>query len=442
MPNNLVIRSFNDAVFAFNRQNHKTLFIEGTVADIVPNLLKHPDKQITESYMRKIPLSYQAKAKEDVGLTQKTIRDFLSEFNVGEQAVLNSNTSDTNETPMQRLLAYAIKEWQIINASIELNYHCNLQCQCCYTGNNTKKGLQQRELQLIGEQLLKIGTVFILFTGGEIFLRKDALDILNDFNKLGFILEIKSNGILLTNSLISELANLNLFSLQVSVYDIEDRHSVFTREYYQFSRLANNIRMATEQGVPLSIAVLVGKHNVGYLSRYHDTLQKLGAVDISYNPYITPLRDGTGKENVLRLSRKEMDEKFYPFLEKINGFVGIRKYRNRCKNGPVCYAGREQISIDPEGTVFPCLDLRLPIGNLLQDNISSILKKRKKLLKPYTFQKISKCWHCSIAEYCDSCIGTSLLENGNFTKPSQHKCDITHFYFEANLKRKRKEVIK
>lgn len=439
MSYNLIIRSFDDAVFAFNRQNHKTLFVEGTIASVVPYLLKHTDSQITESYMRKIPLSHHAEAKDDMELTQEAIRDFLSEFNGREQTTL---TPDSHETPMQRLLSYAIKKWQVINASIELNYHCNLHCQCCYIGNATNKGLRQQELHLIGEQLLKVGVIFVLFTGGEIFLRKDALDIMNDFNKLGFILEIKSNGLLLTDIIIEKLANFNLFGLQISVYGIDDKYSVFAGGHYQFSHLANNIKKVIDQGIPLSVAVLVGKNNIDYLSRYHDTLQKLGVLDISYNPYITPQRSGSGKEKLLRLSKKEMDEKFYPFLEKINGFVGIKKYRNHCKNGPVCYAGREQISIDPEGTVFPCLDLRLPIGDLLDSNLGSILKKRKKLLKPYTLQKISKCWHCGVAEYCDSCIGTSLLENGNFNEPSQHKCDITHFYFETNLKRKRKEVIK
>ena len=78
-------------------------------------------------------------------------------------------SAESSETPMQRLLAYAIKKWQIINASIELNYHCNLRCQCCYVGTLKKKGLQRHELQKIAEQLRKVGAIFILFTGGEIF---------------------------------------------------------------------------------------------------------------------------------------------------------------------------------------------------------------------------------------------------------------------------------
>ena len=69
-----------------------------------------------------------------------------------------------------------------------------------------KKGLQRHELQKIAEQLRKVGAIFILFTGGEIFLRRDVFEIMNDFKQFGFILEVKSNGILLNKSSISKLA--------------------------------------------------------------------------------------------------------------------------------------------------------------------------------------------------------------------------------------------
>lgn len=437
MPDNLIVRNFNDATFVFNSEKRRSMFVEGTISDLVSVFLKHPYKQLDESYLCKIPAPYRSKARKEVDLVRKIVHNFLFEpNNVNRSSPETVSSTKSDETPMQRLLVYAIKKWQIINASIELNYNCNLKCQCCYVGTLKKKGLQRYDLQKIGEQLQKAGVIFILFTGGEIFLRQDVFEIMDDFKQLCFVLELKSNGILLTQSAIGRLANLNIFNLQISIYDIDNLHSEFAGKYYQFSRLLNNIRLATEKGIPVTLSVLVGKHNIDKLEKYHDVLQKSGTREIFYNPYITPQRNGAGKEKIVRLSRKEMDEKFYPFLEKINGFTTPKKYRNRCKDGPACYAGREQIAIDPEGTVYPCLDLRLPIGNLMRDGLKSILKKREVLLKPYTLNKIRKCWHCRIAEYCDSCIGTSMLEHGNFIKPSQHKCDITHFYHDSYLKRK------
>ena len=163
--------------------------------------------------MDEIQPCYQLKAKKEIELVRKTVQDFLLESDNKNQSTIETVLpARSTENPMQRLLAYAIKRWQIINASIELNYHCNLKCQCCYAETSKKKGLQRYELQTIAEHLQKAGVIFILFTGGEIFLRRDVFDIMNDFKQIGFVLEVKSNGTLLTSSVIRNLANLELFN--------------------------------------------------------------------------------------------------------------------------------------------------------------------------------------------------------------------------------------
>ena len=72
----------------------------------------------------------------------------------------------------------------------------------------------------------------------------------------------------------------------ISIYDIEDRYSVFTERHYKFNHLAENIKLAVKQEIPVSLSVLVGKHNVNDLDKYHDVLQRTGVVEIFYSPYI------------------------------------------------------------------------------------------------------------------------------------------------------------
>jgi len=36
--------------------------------------------------------------------------------------------------------------------------------------------------------------------------------------------------------------------------------------------------------------------------------------------------------------------------------------------------------------------------------------------------------NCSFKDYCDSCIGMALIENGDYRKPAEHKCNIAHLY--------------
>lgn len=438
MIDRLVVRSFTDSAFIFDPVTQNSLFIEGTVSNLVLDFLNDINYVVPQIFWLTIPDEYLVQVREDVQHLRSTIRDFLVNIEKNNRrssqgAILHGGVQDS---PLSMLSAYAIKNWQITNVSIEMTYRCNLRCRWCYLDDYSYVGLSREELQIIANQLKEVGVVFVLFTGGEPFIRRDIIEVMTDYKDLGFALELKSNGLLLSRSLISELANLQLFNFQVSVYGIDDYQSQFTGIPYEFSRLAENIREMVAQELPLSLAVLVGKHNIDDLDRYNDVLLGLGVEEIFFSPYITPNRGGVGPEVDLRLSRKEMDEKFYPFLQKIDGFFLPVKYREHCRDGSACYAGRDQIAINPLGIVYPCLDFQLPLGDLRRENLDCIVERRQQLLEPYKLRRIKKCCNCQIVEYCDSCVGTALLENGCFTEPSQHKCDVSRFYYDSYYSRK------
>ena len=135
---------------------------------------------------------------------------------------------------------------------------------------------------------------------------KDIFEIMNDFSRLGFVLEVKSNGMLLKQSAIDKFANLNLLNLQISIYDT-DHHFSDCEEYYSFSRLLENIQLAIKQGIPLSLSVLVGKHNIDDLDKYHDTFAESGVV---IEIFIVP---------TLLLNAMEEKEKTISSFEKRDG---------------------------------------------------------------------------------------------------------------------------
>ena len=86
------------------------------------------------------------------------------------------------------------------------------------------------------------------------------------------------------------------------------------------------------------------------------------------------------------------------------------------------------MAITPTGEVFPCLDLLVSLGNIKKEPLQSIVSKRKDFLMGFDPKKILKCVSCSIRDYCDSCIGAAILENGDYRVPFSHKCDVSHLY--------------
>jgi len=417
----LIIRTYNNAAFLMNRENWDSIFFEGTMSQKVSEILE--DKEIV--------LPKDPNKKKDFLLLKKSILDFLEDGKSGNV----TKTDDDSNLSMINLCRYAKEEWQIINASIELLSKCNQRCIHCYWEDLNKGGLELKQLMSLADDLKEIGVIFILLTGGETFLRPDIIEILSYLDELKFALEIKTNGLLLNKGIIDFLSKIKIYDIQVSIYEIQDGYSPFTRSNYNFSQLSENVNLLLLAGVRTSLSVTVGNNNINEIEIWHEKLKSLFGeqIEIFYSPYITPNRGGAGEEVKLRLSRKDLINKFYPFLEKIDGFPKIDKYRDCSINDTVCYAGKDQIAIDPDGFIYPCLDLRIKMGNIKEELLSKILNKRANILDKFSIKKIPKCMSCSLRDFCDSCVGIALIENNDYRRPVEHKCDITYLYNQRRI---------
>src|SRR5210317_926730 len=91
-----------------------------------------------------------------------------------------------------------------LGGSIEVTQRCNNNCVHCY--NNLAAGDQDargKELTFdehcrIIDEIAGFGCLWLLFTGGEIFLRKDFLDIYTYAKQKGLIISLFTNGTLVT----------------------------------------------------------------------------------------------------------------------------------------------------------------------------------------------------------------------------------------------------
>ena len=108
--------------------------------------------------------------------------------------------------------------------TIELTRRCNHHCRHCY--NNLPAGdskalaeeLNTDELLRILDELAASGCVWLLFTGGEILLRPDFLEIYIYAKERGFLITLFTNGTLITPQLADELARRRPFSIEITLY--------------------------------------------------------------------------------------------------------------------------------------------------------------------------------------------------------------------------------
>ena len=117
------------------------------------------------------------------------------------------------------------------SVTIEVGTMCNMKCKHCYIPDHGNDILEMYELDDIFKQLRDMGTFEIVLTGGEIFVRNDALDIIKLARTYGFDLIIFSNATLISEDIAKKLAEYYLGMFSTSIYSMNEKihdHLLFT----------------------------------------------------------------------------------------------------------------------------------------------------------------------------------------------------------------------
>src|SRR5689334_15604052 len=94
----------------------------------------------------------------------------------------------------------------------EATMRCNLHCEFCYVGdllNIEGEWRQELPLDVLRRAFPDAAGVQVSFTGGEIFMRKDILDVMDVFREKGYECGyLTSNGTIITDERAEALADL------------------------------------------------------------------------------------------------------------------------------------------------------------------------------------------------------------------------------------------
>ncbi len=112
-----------------------------------------------------------------------------------------------------------------------LTRKCNLACQHCYiegVGPARDKDFDLPAIKRLVEQALPHGLKKVKVSGGEPFVRKDALDILHYLDSLGLEIVLETNGTLFKSDTVEQLSKLRNFTIFISLDHLEaERHDEF-----------------------------------------------------------------------------------------------------------------------------------------------------------------------------------------------------------------------
>lgn len=137
------------------------------------------------------------------------------------------------------------------------------------------------EYKNILRQAREMGCISVLFTGGEVLIRPDFCDIVECETSLGFIVNIYTTGLGLTDEIFERLCAAKVNGISVSLYSgIASEHDKITGVKGSFEKTLKAALMFKSAGVNTFIKCVAMKQNFDSL----ESLYKLGK---RLNLYVT-----------------------------------------------------------------------------------------------------------------------------------------------------------
>jgi AdoMet-dependent heme synthase len=325
----------------------------------------------------------------------------------------------------------ALKHGIPLSVHIDVTYRCNERCDHCYLDHEDHGEMTTGEIKNILDQLAASGTFFLTFSGGEVFLRRDFLEIVAYARKLLFNVKVKTNAVMIHEHEARELRRLGVEQVQISVYSHRPEvHDAITRLPGSLKKTLRAIRFLKDQGLKVTIANVLMKGNLEDYKLTQELANELG-VRYTLDPTVTPKMDGDRSILNLRVPGTVL-----PLMFHDETLVGdVEKYcaapsapDEDVMGGYPCSAGHTSCYITPYAEVFPCVQFPIVCGNLREQRFEDIWRNAPQFheVRSIRARDLTTCSGCGHVGTCSRCPGLAYME-GDMRGPSTADCEKSYY---------------
>jgi len=327
-----------------------------------------------------------------------------------------------------------------LQVSIEVTRRCPLECLHCY--NNLPMGdmdARQRELSKeehfrVLDELVEMGCFWLLYTGGEIFARKDFLEIYTYAKKKGFLITLFTNGTIITEQIADYLAEWPPFAIEITLYGrTRETYEALTAIPGSYDRCLRGIRLLKERGLPLklkTVATSINKHEVVAMRRFAE--DELG-VEFKMDGQINPRIDCSQSPLAVRLSPEDV------VALDMSAPKGVSEYRRLARRdleSPpslsqidtvyFCGGGMSSFAINAYGEVGICVISQQETFSIRGEGVRAVWEESLLRLRNRQRTRVTKCVQCRIQSLCGMCPANGEMENGDRESPVEFLCQVAH----------------
>jgi radical SAM protein with 4Fe4S-binding SPASM domain len=327
-----------------------------------------------------------------------------------------------------------------LQVSIEVTRRCPLECLHCY--NNLPMGdldAKRRELTKeehfrVLDELVEMGCFWILYTGGEIFARKDFLEIYTYAKQKGFLITLFTNGIIINEQIANYLAEWPPFAIEITLYGrTRETYEALTMIPGSYDRCLRGIKLLKERNLPLklkTVATSINKHEVMAMRQFAE--EELGVefkmdgqinprIDCSQSPLavrLTPeevvaldMAAPKGKSEYLRLAKHDLENP--PNLSRIDTVYH-------------CGGGMSGFALNAYGEMGICVISQQETFSVREHGLRMVWEDALLRVRSQKRTQMTKCVQCRIQSLCGMCPANGEMESGDRESPVDFLCHIAH----------------
>jgi MoaA/NifB/PqqE/SkfB family radical SAM enzyme len=264
-----------------------------------------------------------------------------------------------------------------LSVLFEVTHRCNLGCEHCYLTEGpvgrprpTREELTLDEIRRVLDELARAGALFLTLSGGEVFLRRDFLDIVAAARARNFSVTVFTTGTLLTPRTAQALAALHPLSVEISVYSVRPEvHDRVTNIPGSHARSLAALRLLREAGVTILIKSPLMSITSG---EYRELLALAESLEAGcgFDPMLVPRRDGDRAPLALAAKREDLRAFFSDPVLAREWAQPVPCLPDRREE--LCGSARRTCMISPYGEVFACAVHPLPAGTLRERSFDDI----------------------------------------------------------------------
>jgi radical SAM protein with 4Fe4S-binding SPASM domain len=297
-----------------------------------------------------------------------------------------------------------------------------------------RRELTKEEHFRVLDELVEMGCFWILYTCGEIFARKDFLEIYTYAKQKGFLITLFTNGTMVNDKIADYLAEWPPFAIEITLYGrTRETYEKLTMIPGSYDRCLRGIKLLKERKLPLklkTVATSINKHEVMAMRRFAE--DELG-VEFKMDGQINPRIDCSQSPLAVRLTAEEVVALDMAMPQAVSEYRRLAQHD--LENPPsltqidtvyFCGGGMNGFAINAYGEMGICVISQQETFGVRDLGVQQVWQGALKDLRNRKRTRVTKCVECRIQSLCAMCPANGEMENGDRESPVEFLCHVAH----------------